>query len=120
MHEALRGIAHEGGWCDQSNGSTVSTPLSVAGCGRLQLGVPHWATSVDYCKQLMIYPTFCDIFSTGRLLAIEDFTLFLPSIDPRGWGYYKYIGIWFEHDFIYFLSMCLFIQITFGCVCDPL
>ena len=26
------------------------TPLSVAGCGRLQLGVPHWATSVDYCK----------------------------------------------------------------------
>ena len=22
------------------------TPLSVAGCGRLQLGVPHWATSV--------------------------------------------------------------------------
>ena len=26
------------------------TPLSVAGYGRLQLGVPHWATSVDYCK----------------------------------------------------------------------
>ena len=26
------------------------TPLSVAGCGRLQLGVPHWATSVDNCK----------------------------------------------------------------------
>ena len=26
------------------------TPLSVAGCGRLQLGVLHWATSVDYCK----------------------------------------------------------------------
>ena len=24
--------------------------LSVAGCGRLQLGVLHWATSVDYCK----------------------------------------------------------------------
>ena len=22
------------------------TPLSVAGCGRLQLGVPRWATSV--------------------------------------------------------------------------
>ena len=22
------------------------TPVSVAGCGRLQLGVPHWATSV--------------------------------------------------------------------------
>ena len=26
------------------------TPLSVAGCGRLQLGVPHWVTSLDYCK----------------------------------------------------------------------
>ena len=26
------------------------TPLSVAGCGRLQLGVPHWATSVYYRK----------------------------------------------------------------------
>ena len=25
------------------------TPLSVASCGRLQLGVRHWATSVDYC-----------------------------------------------------------------------
>ena len=22
------------------------TPLSVAGCGRLQLGVPHWTTTV--------------------------------------------------------------------------
>ena len=26
------------------------TPLSVAGSGRLQLGVPNWDTSVDYCK----------------------------------------------------------------------
>ena len=26
------------------------TPLSVADCVRLQLGVPHWATSVDYWK----------------------------------------------------------------------
>ena len=25
-------------------------PLSVAGCGWLQLGAPHWATSVNYCK----------------------------------------------------------------------
>ena len=25
-------------------------PLSVAGCGRLQRGVPHWAASVDYFK----------------------------------------------------------------------
>ena len=53
-------------------------PLSVAGCGRLQLGAPHWATSVNYCKWLIIEPTFCGSrFSTGRLLAIEDFTFFL-------------------------------------------
>ena len=26
------------------------TPLSVADCGRLQLGAPHWATTVNYCK----------------------------------------------------------------------
>ena len=26
------------------------TPLSVAGCGQPQLGVPHWDTSVDYCS----------------------------------------------------------------------
>ena len=32
------------------------TPLSVAGCGRLQLGAPHWATSVNYCR-LIIEPT---------------------------------------------------------------
>ena len=51
------------------------TPMSVAGCGRLQLGVPHWATSVDYYKLLIIDPTFCGSrFSTGKLLAIEDFT----------------------------------------------
>ena len=26
------------------------TPLSVDGFGRLQLGVPYWASSVDYYK----------------------------------------------------------------------
>ena len=26
------------------------TPLSVTGCGRLQLGVPHWITAADYGK----------------------------------------------------------------------
>ena len=26
------------------------TPLSVAGCGRLQLVVPHLAATVEYCK----------------------------------------------------------------------
>ena len=54
------------------------TPLSVAGCGRLQLGAPHWATSVNYCKKLIIEPTFCGSrFSTGRLLTIEDITFYL-------------------------------------------
>ena len=56
------------------------TLLSVAGCGRLQLGVSHWATSVDYCKLLLIDPTLCGSrFCTGRLLAIEDFS-FLCTI----------------------------------------
>ena len=53
------------------------TPLSVAGRGQLQLGLTHWATSVYYCKQLIIDPTFCGSkFSTGRLLAIVDYTFF--------------------------------------------
>ena len=41
--------AHEGGGTSQLD-LPYLTPLSIAGCGRLQLGVPHWATSVDYCK----------------------------------------------------------------------
>ena len=42
------------------------TPLSVAGCGWLQLGAPYWATSVNYCKYLIIEPTFCcNRFSTA-------------------------------------------------------
>ena len=53
------------------------TPFFIAGYGRLQLGVPQWATSVDYFKKLIIDPTFCGSrFSTGRLLAIEK----LPSL----------------------------------------
>ena len=67
------GTALEGGGCDQSIGSTVSDVILRSCCGRLQVGVPHWATSVDYCKQLIIDPTCCGgRFSTGRLLAIED------------------------------------------------
>ena len=34
-------------------------PLSVAGLGRMQLGVSHWSTLVDCCKTLIIDPTFC-------------------------------------------------------------
>ena len=44
-----RGTAHEGEGCDQSIGHTVTNAMVVADCGRLQL-VPHWVTSVDYCK----------------------------------------------------------------------
>ena len=51
-------------------------PISVAGCGRLQLGVPHWATSVDYYKKLIIDPSFCGHrLSIVRFLVREDFTL---------------------------------------------
>ena len=53
------------------------TPLSVAGCGRLLLGVRYWDILVNYYKYLIIDPTFSGSrFSTGRLLAIEDFYLF--------------------------------------------
>ena len=40
--------AHEGGGSTSQLDLPSLTPLSIAGCGRLQLGVPHWATSVDY------------------------------------------------------------------------
>ena len=44
------GTAHEGGGATSQLDLPSLTPLSVAGCGRLQLGVPHWASSVDYCE----------------------------------------------------------------------
>ena len=40
------GTAHEGGGASSQLDLPSLTPLSVAGCGRLQLGVPHWATLV--------------------------------------------------------------------------
>ena len=69
-------------------------PLSLAGCGRLQLGVPHWGTSVYFGKWLIIDPTFCGSrFSTGRLLAIDDITFYLPG--SSGWiiavGWVRYV-----------------------------
>ena len=54
LHRAIRG-AHGllpmrvGGATSQLDLPSL-TPLSVAGCGRLQLEVHHWATSVYYCK----------------------------------------------------------------------
>ena len=44
------GIAHEGGGATSQLDLPFLTQLSVADCGRLQLEVPHRATSVDYCK----------------------------------------------------------------------
>ena len=72
------GTAHEGGGCDQSIGSTVSDAIIPSWLwSTATIGVPRWATSVDYCMQLIIDPTFCiSIFSTVRLLAIEDFYLY--------------------------------------------
>ena len=77
MDEAHRGTAHEGGGTTSQLDQPSLTPLSVAGCGRRQLGVSHWASSVYYCKKFIIDPAFCGSrFSTGRLLAIEDYIFF--------------------------------------------
>ena len=55
LHRAVRGAhgvlqTHDGGGATSQLNLPSLTPLSVADCGRLQLGVPYWATSVDYCK----------------------------------------------------------------------
>ena len=42
------GTAHDGGGATSQLDVPSLTPLPVAGCGRQQLGAPHWATSVDY------------------------------------------------------------------------
>ena len=69
------GTAHEGGDCDQSIGSTVSDAIVHSWLGSTATMSYHWDTSVDYCKWLIIDPTFCrSRFSTGWFLAIEDFT----------------------------------------------
>ena len=48
VREALRGYCHVSGGVAVSQSDLPSlTPLSVAGCGQLQLGVAHWATSVS-------------------------------------------------------------------------
>ena len=51
MHEEAQGVLPMmvGGAISQLNLPSL-TPLSVAGCGRLQLGVSQWAVSVEYCK----------------------------------------------------------------------
>ena len=73
-------IAHEcGGW-DQSIGSTVFDAI-VRSWLWSTATTSHWSASVHYCKSLIIDPTFCGSrFSTGRLLAIEDFTFTLGHL----------------------------------------
>ena len=56
LHRFILCTRRSGGTAMRAGGATGHvdlpslTPLSVAGCGRLQLGVPRWAASVDYCK----------------------------------------------------------------------
>ena len=78
MHEALRGTAHVGWGCYQPIGSTVSDAR-----------VRSWLWSIatrsstlgNFSRLLRVVdndPTFCGSrFSTGRLLAIEDYTFLL-------------------------------------------
>ena len=55
LHGAIRGaqggtaLCRLGGVTSQLHLPSL-TPLSVGGFGRLQLGAPHWAMSVNYCK----------------------------------------------------------------------
>ena len=51
MHEGAQGSLpmRVGGATSQLDLPSL-TPLSVAGCGWLQLGVSNWAASVDNCK----------------------------------------------------------------------
>ena len=52
LHRFIQCTRRSGGTADEGEGATSQldltslTPLSVACRGRLQLGVPHWATSV--------------------------------------------------------------------------
>ena len=61
--------------CDQSIGSIVSDAIVRSWLWSTVTRSSHWVTSVDYCKLLIIDSTFCgSIFSTGWLLALENFT----------------------------------------------
>ena len=56
LHRLYDARGAQGGIAHVDRGATSQldlpslTPLSVAGCGRLQLGVHYLATSVDCCK----------------------------------------------------------------------
>ena len=49
LHRALRGYCIWG-WGVWPVNWMYHLWCYCCGCGQLQLGVPHWATSVDYCK----------------------------------------------------------------------
>ena len=53
LHRFIICMRRSGGTAHERRGGGVRpslTPLSVANCDRLQPGVPHWATLVDYGK----------------------------------------------------------------------
>ena len=51
LNRGAQGVLPVRVWSKPSQLDLLSlTSLSVAGCGRLQLGVCHWDTSVDDCK----------------------------------------------------------------------
>ena len=50
MHVALTGYCPWGGGVTSQLDLSSLTPFSVTGYGWLQLGVPHWAAWVHYCK----------------------------------------------------------------------
>ena len=83
------GTAHEGGGCDQSIGSTISDAivrswLWLTATRSSPLGCYSTLLKVVECE------TFCGSrFSTGRLLAIEDFTFM----------FYMIIFAWFVCSF---------------------
>ena len=71
------GTAQECGMCDQSIGSTVDAIVRIWLWSTATRSSPLGYFS-NYCKWLVIDPTFCGSrFSTGRLLAIEDFSFLI-------------------------------------------
>ena len=70
-----RSTTHEGGGSTSQLDLPSLTPLSVAGCGRLQLGATSFGYFSRLLYQLIIDPKFCGSrCSTGRLMVMEDFT----------------------------------------------
>ena len=75
------GTAHDGGGCDQSIGSTFSDVIVRSWLWSTATRSSLLGYFSNYCKQLIIDPTFCGSrFSTGRPLAIEDFFLLIYGL----------------------------------------